>query len=103
MAQRTRTFKFGGGDVLWVYEYEDGDGSGLGALVRVRCVNSSQWPTRATLTVLANGRSFTRRVLPGDQLNVAVPTAGAQRLDIGVDAKGRIGGIDHRYEWGPGV
>lgn len=104
MAIRSRTWcKFGGGEVLWTYEYDDAIGGGLGAITRVQCVNNSTWPTRAILTVLASGRVFSRRVLPGDQLSVEVPTGPQQRLEIGVDLRGRIVGLDHQCLWGPGV
>jgi hypothetical protein len=52
------------------------------------------FPLRAQATVLKNGREFNTTVQPGDTLDQNIPTGQANRLEITVDARGRIDGVD---------
>lgn len=88
---------------VWSYTWEDGATGAVRRIVRVMCNNDGQYNTRGTLTVTSNGRTFSRVVAPGGSLDVAAPAQQQQRLDITVDARGRVDGIDHHFEYGPDV
>lgn len=100
MALQTRTIvSFDNNQCVWSFEFDDV------ALVitRLVCVNNGPHSTRGRMTVLANGRTFTRLVAPGGSLDQAVPTQQATKLDITVDARGRVDGIDWTFQYGPEV
>jgi hypothetical protein len=103
---------FDGGTCSWEYDY---DNVAL-RLTQIRCTNVSQYNTRAIVTVMSNGRVFTHLVapvgtdpgtLPADgtvsPYTQNLPTGAQTRLDITIDARGRVNGIDHHFEWGPSV
>jgi hypothetical protein len=91
--------EFGGGSCVWSYDYDD---VAL-RLVQIRCTNASEYPTRGTVTVISNGRTFSALVGPGDSLDQALPSTTQTRLGITIDALGRVDGIDHSIEWGAAV
>lgn len=105
MAIRTRNVaSFGDpaastGQCTWEYDYDD---AAL-RLTALRCTNASTYPSRGTVTVEKNGRTFTRLVAAGGSLNVSIPTGPQVRLEITVDQFGRVNGLDHRFDWGPDV
>jgi hypothetical protein len=103
--QTKRIVQFDGGTVFWEYDYEDGATGAVRRVTQIRCTNNCTGelhggvpqPTTGTLVVLANGRTLSRTVQPGNTLDEAVPGQAATRLDITVDARGRVDGIDHRF------
>lgn len=95
--------QFDEGRCTWSYEYEDGSTGSPRILTRVTCTNNSSAPTRGTVTVMSNGRTFTRLVAAGGTFDQALPTTLGTRFDITIDQFGRVDGIDHRFQWGPDV
>jgi hypothetical protein len=112
MAIRTKVIaSFDDGHVVW---YEDYDDAQL-RITQVRCTNNCQghqnvdtgqldgWATKATLTVLSNGRTYTATVQPGQTLTQDIPTGAQARLDITIDARGRVNGVDYSVQHQPGL
>lgn len=100
MAIQTKNVaEFDNGLCVWQYDWDDS----LLRLTQIRCTNNSVFPTRGTIIIQKNGRSFTALVAPGGSLNQALPTSPAARLEITVDSRGRVNGLDHTFEWGSGV
>lgn len=103
--QTKRVVEFDGGAVWWEYDYEDGATGGTRRITRFRGANNCDgslhegvaWPTTGTVTVESNGRTFTRTLQPGDTLDIAVPSQQQQRLDITIDDRGRVNGINHQF------
>ncbi len=95
-----RVISFENGACFWEYDYDD---VAL-RLIEVRCTNNGQWPTRGTFTVLSTGRTFSALVASGNgTLRQTLPSQQQQRLDITVDSRGRVDGIDHTIIYGPQV
>jgi hypothetical protein len=103
---------------VWEYDYEDGSTGGVQRLIQIRCTNNSALGnnTRGTVTVMANGRSFTMLVVPTGTPAGQVPQGASlgtfsqnlpgnaqSRLGISIDERGRVDGLDHHFEWGPHV
>jgi len=100
VAIQTKTVvEFDDGRCVWAFDYDDVNLR----LTRARCTNGSAQPTKGTVTVVSNGRTFSQVVAAGGSLDQAIPTGAAARLAITVDARGRVDGIDWHFEWGPGV
>lgn len=96
MALVRRTIvEFGNGSCTWSYEYDDA----AQRLTRLMCANDSAAATRGSITVEKNGRTFSRTVAAGDSLDVTIPTGAQARLEITVDARGRVDGIDWAFAW----
>ena len=53
-----------------------------------------KYPLKAKAVVNANGRTFQTTVNPGDTLDQAIPTNQANRMELFLDAKGRLDGVD---------
>lgn len=100
MTIQTRTaVEFGGGNALWQYTYNDADSPPH--LLTVTCTNTSQYNTRLTAIVRSNGRTFSQLVRPVDSpFSQNVPTTAQTKLDISIDARGRVDGIDWNASWG---
>jgi len=91
--------EFDGGNVKWQYTYDDADAPPH--LLTVTCVNTSQFNTRLTATVQANGRTFSQLVRPVDSpFSQNIPTGAQTKLDISIDARGRVDGVDWTASWG---
>jgi len=116
--QTKRVVDFDGGTCFWEYDYEDGSGGAVRRLIQIRCTNNSALGnnTRGTVTVMANGRTFSELVVPAGTPAGQVPQGASvgtfsqnlpgnaqSRLEITIDARGRVDGIDHHFEWGPGI
>lgn len=100
MATQTRTIvTFNGGSCTWTYDYDDVQLR----LLAIHCVNDTSFNTRGTVTVNSNGRTFSRLVGPNSTFDQNLPSGAQTRLDITVDARGRVDGIDWSFQWGPGV
>jgi hypothetical protein len=96
MALVTQTIvEFDNGNCVWSYEYDD---VAL-RLTRLMCTNNSAFATRGTITVDKNGRTFSRTVNAGSSLNVNIPTGPQARLEITIDSRGRVDGIDWSFAW----
>lgn len=108
--QTKRVVEFDGGAVFWEYDYEDGATGGTRRITRFRgenhCDGSQHagvsWPSTGTVTVESNGRTFSRTLQPGQTLDIAAPSQTQQRLDITIDARGRVNGINHQFTHSPG-
>lgn len=55
---------------------------------------NGKFPLKAKAVVLANGRTFQTTVNPGDTLDQNIPTNQANRMELFVDARGRLDGVD---------
>lgn len=51
-------------------------------------------PLHVSATVLKNGRTFDRTVAVGDTLNQNIPTNQANRLELFINQKGFLDGVD---------
>lgn len=86
--------QFDDGKVQWSYSYNDA----TLRLLTFDCVNNGISQTTGTLTSQADPTAtVTATVQPGEELHQNVPVGVANRFDIGVDARGRLTGIDHSF------
>lgn len=81
------------GTCTWSYDYDNG----TLRLLRFRCVNDSPYATEGTVISQSTGDRYTQVVQPGTTYNQPIPPGIANRFDIGVDARGRLTGIDHAF------
>lgn len=86
---------FDGGNVIFELDY---DNVAL-RLLSIRCVNNSNQPAFGKATALANGRTYSRTFAANTTTEQAIPTNPQNRLDITVDARGRVGGVDYSLAW----
>jgi len=66
-----------------------------------RIVNTHPTLTaRATATAVSDPtRSYTLNGLPNQTTSVNIPTGPANRLDITIDARGRLDGVEYQFGW----
>jgi hypothetical protein len=67
-------------------------------LLAVRCVNDSDHTCRASLTQIANGRTYTRDFAPHTTQSLSIPTNVAGRINVTIDARGRVDGVDWSFQ-----
>ena len=68
-------------------------------LTALRCKNDSEQDAIGEATLVANGRSYSKIFQAHTDTNIAIPTQKATRLDITVDANGRVNGVEYHFSW----
>lgn len=101
--QTKHVVDFDGGACFWEYDFEDGATGAIRRITQIRCTNNGTFNTRGTVTVQSNGRTFSQLVQPGNEFSQNVPGSAQARLDITIDARGRVNGIDHSFSYGSEV
>ncbi len=86
---------FDGGNVIFELDYDD---VALRLLV-VRCINGTAQPDFGRATSTANGRTYSRTFAANATTEQAIPTNSQNRLDITIDARGRVDGVDYQLAW----
>lgn len=96
MATVTKTLGvFDGGNVIFELDYDD---VAL-RLTAIRCINGSNQPAFGQATATANGRTYSRTFAANATTEQAIPTGAQTRLDITIDARGRVYGVDYALAW----
>lgn len=99
MATITKTqASFENGLCQWSYDYDDVTLK----LLTFRCNNDTVFSSEGKVrTVSADGTTFgswfSKVVTPGEHWSTAIPQAVQDMFNIGVDARGRLTGIDASY------
>lgn len=68
-------------------------------LTVVRCINNTAQPASAQATATANGRTATRIFAANSTVELAIPTGPTTRLDVTIDGRGRLDGVDYQLAW----
>lgn len=109
MAIRTKVaIEWLGGAVRWEYDWDDVTLK----LKAFRCFNTTDKNAKGTLTSQSTGDTVSRIVGPVQPtepadlaiwstapFSVTIPTSVANRFNLAVDARGRLLGIDHNFEY----
>lgn len=97
MATVTKSLgSFDNGNVRFEIDYSDT----LLRLLAVRCINNSTIPASATVTAVSQPtRTYTRTFAASQTTVLNIPTTAATRLNITVDARGRVDGVDYQLAW----
>ena len=83
-----------GGYVEWQIDYDDA----RLRLTAVRCINNSTSIAWGKAVSVANPSRSYSTTFPANQTTVInIPTGASQRLDITVDARGRVDGVDYQF------
>lgn len=86
---------FDNGNVTLEIDYDDAT-----LLLRaVRCVNNSAQPCAYRATHLATGRNVSGSFAAGRTVSVNIPTNAAARMQITIDARGRVDGVEYQLSW----
>lgn len=91
MAVLTKQLGGLGPDVRFELDYDDRKL----LLVALRCINNSDSAAWGQAVATANGRTYGMRFPPGQTTEVAIPTGPQQKLDITIDAQGRLDGVEY--------
>ncbi len=67
-------------------------------LTLVRVINGTGRTARVTATAVANpSRTYTLNAAPHQTSTQNIPTGAQTRLDVTVDARGRVDGVDYQF------
>lgn len=89
--------QFENGTCRWSYSYDDAQFK----LLTFDCVNETDFATYGVLTALSDGTTVPVEVAPHAELHQNIPSAVSNKFLIGVDARGRLTGVDHAFGMGP--
>ena len=68
-------------------------------LIALRCINNSTEACWGQATKISNGRSYDMRFPPSSTTYIAIPTAPSTRLEITIDARNRVDGVEYHFVW----
>lgn len=92
--------QFEDGTCTWFYDYNDASFK----LLAFRCINDSAESSYGQVRAMANSEPVSawypepaHVVAPGEHFSVSVPQAVANQFNIGIDSRGRLTNIDHRF------
>jgi hypothetical protein len=68
-------------------------------LTALRCVNMTAFPAYGTATQVLSGRTRTATFPANQTTTISIPTGGAQRLQLQLDGRGRLDGVDYSFWW----
>lgn len=86
---------FDNGNVVLEFDYDDAT-----LLLRaVRCINNSAQPCAYSATHLATGRSASGTFAAGRTASITIPTNAAARMQITIDSRGRVDGVEYQLSW----
>jgi hypothetical protein len=70
-------------------------------ILLVRCVNNTPVPVSVTATKTSNGRTVSRTFAANTTGTQNVPQGAAGRLNISIDARGRMDGVEFTISFAP--
>lgn len=79
---------------FWI-DYDDA----LLRLTALRCINNSTELAWGRVTNLQTNRSYEQTFAANQTTEISIPGNAAQRLNISIDANGRIDGCDYFFMW----
>jgi hypothetical protein len=83
-----------GGACVWSYDYDDATFT----LLNFRCVNDSNFKSEGSVWPSGHPEWMITRVVGSHTTETfSVPSAAAARFGIGIDARGRITGLDSAF------
>lgn len=96
MATVTRNLAYFGESVV-IFEIDYNDVSLL--LLAVRCINNSAEPAYGKAYHLATGRMYDSYFPANQTTFLPIPTGPQTRMQVSVDARGRVDGVDYTLVW----
>lgn len=79
-------------NTTWVVQYDYDDATLT--ITKARCVNNTPDQKTVAATLTSNGRTYSMACDPHATTEVNVPTGAAVRLQLFVDGRGRLDGVD---------